>query len=408
MLSTCFIENKIPKIWRQSKIIAILKPGKDSAIPKNYRPISLLCHTYKPYERLILNRVSPLLEQHLIKEQAGFCPGKSCTSQLLNLTQHIEDGYQRGMITGAAFVDLSAAYDTVNHRILIQKLYNTTQDSQLCRVFQNMLSNRRLYVELNNERSRWRKQKNGLPHGSVLSPILFNIYTNDQPIHDGTRNFIYADDLCVTAQYSSFTEVEATIGDALQELTHYYRSNSLRANPDKTQFTAFHLMNKVANRSLKVEWNRTQLENTPHPKYLGVTLDRTLSYKEHMHNTKMKVATRNNLLRKLSNSKWGANASTIRTTALALCYSVAEYAVPVWARSSHAQKLNPGLNSACIAVTGCLKPTNVEDLYLLAGIVPPDIRRDVCARVEKTKQETNEAHSLYGQNPAERRIESRN
>ena len=172
-----------------------------------------------------------MLEQHLIKEQAGFRPGKSFTSQLLNLTQHIEDGYQRGRITGAAFVDLSAAYDTVNHRIFIQKLYNTTQDSQLCRVYQNMLSNRRFYVELNNERSRWRKQKNGLPQGSVLSPILFNIYTNDQPIHDGTRNFIYADDLCVTAQYSSFTEVETTIGDALEELTQHYRYQQSACKP---------------------------------------------------------------------------------------------------------------------------------------------------------------------------------
>ena len=132
-------------------------------------------------------------------------------------------------------------------------------------------------MELNNERSRWRKQKNGLPQGNVLSPILLNIYTNDQPIHDGTRNLIYADDLCVTAQYSSFTEEETTIEDALDELTQYYRSNSLRANPDKTQVTAFHLRNKGANRSLKVEWNRTEVENTPHPKYLGVTLDRTLS-----------------------------------------------------------------------------------------------------------------------------------
>ena len=149
-----------------------------------------------------------MLEQQLIKEKAVFRPGNSCTSQLLNLTHHIEDGYQKGMITGAAFVDLSAAYDTVNHRIPIQKLYNTTHDSQLCKVFQNMLSNRRFYVELNNECSRWRKQKNGLPQGSVLSPFLFNIYTNDQLIHDATRNFIYADDLCVTAQYSSFTEVE--------------------------------------------------------------------------------------------------------------------------------------------------------------------------------------------------------
>ena len=132
MLNKCFMENKIPTLWRQFKIIAILKPGKDSAIPKSYRPISLLCHTYKLDERMILNRIAPTIEQHLIKEQAGFRPGKSCTSQLLNLTQHIEDGYQESMITGTAFVDLSAAYDTVNHRPLIQKLFNITQDSTLC------------------------------------------------------------------------------------------------------------------------------------------------------------------------------------------------------------------------------------------------------------------------------------
>ena len=113
MQNKCFMENKILTLWRQSKIIAILKPGKDSAIPKSYRPISLLYHTYKLYERMILNRIAPTIEQHLIKEQAGFRPDKSCTSQLLNLTQYIEDGYQESMITGIDFVDLSAAYDTV-------------------------------------------------------------------------------------------------------------------------------------------------------------------------------------------------------------------------------------------------------------------------------------------------------
>ena len=117
-----------------------------------------------------------------------------------------------------------------------------------------------------------------------------------------------------------------------------------------------------------VKWNRTVLENIPHPKYLGVMLDLTLSYKQHIHNTKMNVATRNNLLRKLSTSKWGTNASTIRTTALALCYSVAEYAAPVWTRSAHAYKLDSELNSACRAITGCLKPTNLEELCLLSGI----------------------------------------
>ena len=86
MLNVCFPGNKIPKIWRQSNIIAILKPGKYSAISKNYRPISFLCHTYQLYEQMMLNRIAPVFEQRLIKEQAGFMTGKSCTSQLLNLT----------------------------------------------------------------------------------------------------------------------------------------------------------------------------------------------------------------------------------------------------------------------------------------------------------------------------------
>ena len=72
------------------------------------------------------------------------------------------------------------------------------------------------------------------------------------------------------------------------------------------------------------------------------------------------------------------------------------------------RKLNTELNSACRSVIGCQKSPNKEDLYLLAAIAPPDIRREVCARMEKTKQETNEAHSLYGQHPAERRLKSRN
>ena len=95
------------------------------------------------FERLILNRVAPFVDEHLIPEQAGFRPGKSCTSQLLNLTQFIEDGYEEGIITGAAFVDLSAGYDTVNHRILTRKFFEITHDVRLTELLQNMLSNRR-------------------------------------------------------------------------------------------------------------------------------------------------------------------------------------------------------------------------------------------------------------------------
>ena len=131
------------------------------------------------------------------------------------------------------------------------------------------MSIRRFYVELNNERSRWRLQRNGLPQGSVLSPTL-NIYINDKPVHDGTTSFIYTDDLCITAQYPTFSQVENTIEEALGELTEYYRNNSLHANPDKTQVTAFHLLNRETMRILKVSWNGVDLENTAGSKDLGL------------------------------------------------------------------------------------------------------------------------------------------
>ena len=86
----CFTYNRIPKVWRHSKIIVILKPGKDSGIPKCYRHVCIppmsLC------ARVILNRIAPSYERHIIQEQAGFRPGESCCKQLLNLNQHIKDG----------------------------------------------------------------------------------------------------------------------------------------------------------------------------------------------------------------------------------------------------------------------------------------------------------------------------
>ena len=115
---------KFPNLWRKSKVIAILKPGEDVAIHKSYIPISLLCHTYQLFEHMILNRLSPLTEEMIIDQQDGFRPGKSTTGQLLNLTQHIENGFERDVVI--VFVDLSAAYDTINHKLLLYRIYRMT------------------------------------------------------------------------------------------------------------------------------------------------------------------------------------------------------------------------------------------------------------------------------------------
>ena len=149
-----------------------------------------------------------------------------------------------------------------------------TDDVPLTMFIRTMLSNRRFKVELNDKQSRWRNQRNGLPRGSVLSPLLFNVYTNDQPLPAATNSFIYADDLCLTTQQKTFEQVENILDSGLNELSAYYKENHLRPNPAKTQLTAFHLKNRQADCKLNVTWNDTKLDHTPSPVYLGITLDR--------------------------------------------------------------------------------------------------------------------------------------
>ena len=113
----------------------------------------------------------------------------------------------------------------------------------------------------------------------------------------------------------------------------------------------------------------------------------------------MKVNERNNIIRRFANSTWGCNASVLRPSCLVLCYSSAEYACPVWIRFTHARKLNPALHVCCRIISGCLKPTNLDSVHLLADIAPPHIRRTVACRMERTRQTTDAIHQLFVPSP---------
>jgi len=362
---------------------------------------------YKLLERVILNRITPLVDPQLSQDQAGFRCGRSTCDQVAALTTYIENGFQKGLKTGAVFLDLTAAYDTVWHTGLLAKLTDYLPHWAF-RAAELLLRNRRFRVHMGDDISAWKSQVNGLPQGSVLAPTLFCLYINDLP-ETISRKFAYADDVCNATQAKTFTEIENTLTADLDLMSKFCRQWRLIPSATKTVTSVFHLHNASADQELNVSLNGKRLKHDPYPTYLGVTLDRTLSYKEHLRKTAAKIKTRNNLLSKLAGSSWGAHADTLRTSALALSYSVGEYCSPVWSRSAHTSSVDVALNQTMRIISGTLRPTPVEWLPVLCNIAPPHLRRRAAAHTligKATEKEDWGLHSDVLDHP-ELRLKSR-
>lgn len=319
-LSTCFRKTKLPKSWRRASVIALPKPNKSADDPKSYRPISLLSVPYKILERLIHSRNEPVVDPQVVDHATL-------------LAQDIEDSFEANNKAGVVLLDLTAAYDTVWHRGLHLKLLRVIPDRHMVRFIMERLPNRSFVLQTSDSQtSRLRRLRNGVPQGSVLSPMLFNIYIYDlawKALEDGLNL-----DMGVMAEY----------------LQKWHLQFSTR----KTVSAAYHPNNRETRRELDIYVGNNRLVFQQAPKYLGVCLDRTLSYKQHLDEAKAKTTARVALIRCLAGSTWGAAPQTLQFSTQALVLPVAEYCAPAWSRSLHVNKVDTVINSALRIVTGCV------------------------------------------------------
>ena len=216
--------------------------------------------------------------------------------------------------------------------------------------------------------------RNGFPQELVLALLLFNIYTYDLPSMT-SQKYAYADDLALLYASRDCKTVEDTLSQDMTTLLAYLQTWRLKLSNTKTVTAAFHLNNREAKRELNVYNSGNLLPPCPVPTFLGVELDRSLTFHHHFEALRKKLSTRVALLRLLAGSRWGAGAKTLRISALSLVYFTAEYCAPVWCRSTHTCLIDSILNDALRIVTGCLRPTPTEDLPALAGIQPAELRR---------------------------------
>ena len=183
-------------------------------------------------------------------------------------------------------------------------------------------------------------------------------------------------------------------------------------NMTKTVSSVFHLNNKQAQNPLTITVDNKTLPIEREPKYLGVTLDRTLSYKAHIQWITKKVNKRNCIIRKIAGTSWGAKQSVLRTSGLALCYSAAEYAAPVWSRSSHTHQIDTKLRDTMRTISGCLKSTPNNWLPVTSAIAPPHLRREEANQIFHAKIQNTESDTpiriAYESAPSSSRLKSRN
>ena len=261
------------------------------------------------------------------------------------MIHNIEDSFSAKKKTGAVLVDLTAAYDTIWHRGVTCKLLRLLPDRHMVHMIMEMVSNGSFTLTTGNgQGAGYDASRNGVPQGSVLAPLLYNIYTSDLPATI-SRKYAYADELAIIHADGDWLAVEGTLSEDMATLGEYRQTWKLKFSTTKTVSAVFHL-NKEAKRELKVNFNNETLAFISESKYPGVTLDRPLTYRRHLESLCKKLTSLIALLRRLADSGWDAGATTLRTATLVLVHSTAEYGAPVWCCSAHTCLIDPTINNA--------------------------------------------------------------
>ena len=190
-----------------------------------------------------------------------------------------------------------------------------------------------------------------------------------------SKKYAYADDLAILYSPVDWKVLERTLSEDMTTFSAYLQTWRLKLSHAKTVTAAFHRHNRETERELKVKNNGKILPFCPVPTYLGVKLDKAFTYCHHLEALRKKLSTHVSLLRRLAGSGWGAGAKTLRTAALSLIYSTAEYCAPAWCRSAHTRLIDRVLNDALRIVIECVRSTPTDNLSVLSGIQPAELRR---------------------------------
>ena len=331
----------------------------------------------KLLERIIQKKLTRHLESRgsICAEQHGFRSGRSTLTALMQANEDILESFNARDQTIALSLDISAAFDSVPHDILLWRLYQMETPGNLLGMIRCFLTNRTASMNIDSESFSCVAEL-GVPQGSPVSPILFLCFINDiaHCVSGPTKLLIFADDCLVYSKLGRRQELLQSFQDNVDRLLNWGSANLMSFNAQKSHLVRFSRLRKAA--PVAVRLRSEILTEEPMFRYLGLTMDAKLNCVSHVQAIKKRCISRLASIRRLSHSNWGASPHATQILVKSCVVPAALYGAEVWNHTGLAvakklQAIERIYRLGALMITGCLRTTATQSLFALAGLRPP-------------------------------------
>ena len=347
------LENgEVPTDCKVAKVVPIHK-SKSKESFTNYRPISLLPSVSKVLEKVVHKRVYHFLNtQNLLSQNHyGFRPKHNTSQAVLQFTANILNSLDNKLSAIGVFLDLSKAFDTIDHKILLQKLDHYGIRGIALEWFSSYLSGRSQFVDFNGTSSRHMNLNCGVPQGSVLGPLLFIIYTNDLPnALKFSKCILFANNTTIFLTSNNVDELYAMLNLDLNTISDWFKANKLTLNISKTNYMVFTKCMVVRNSNKSLKLGDQILQQVPHTKFLGINIDEHLDWQVQINACRNKISSGIYALNSLKNI---LPTQQLKSIYYSLVHSHLSYGLVLWgaARKQFLHKLNILQNKALRSIS---------------------------------------------------------
>uniref|UniRef100_L7M0K7 Putative tick transposon n=1 Tax=Rhipicephalus pulchellus TaxID=72859 RepID=L7M0K7_RHIPC len=323
----------VPAHWKTSKIVALLKPGKSPRDMLSYRPVALASCVGKLMEQMVLLRLEWFLEKQRVYPDVmtGFRNGRSSIDSVIDLITTVEHQKRRHRLTAAVFLDIKGAFDNVLHDAILNALEDYGIGGRMHQWIASYLQDRTIFMSTADGDTNKHPIYRGVPQGGVLSPTLFNIVLFGLAKKLGGRIsvFVYADDICIWTTSLTRLQVQTKLQRAVSTTSAYLNSCGLQLSPTKSATLAF---TRKSMACYPVVIDGKVIPSVTHHKFLGVIIDRDLSWSKQISALRKKLDSFVQVIRHMSGKSWGPSKSSLLQLYQALFVGYLRYSASVLSR----------------------------------------------------------------------------